>query len=349
MQAFIKPPNQDPNMAFFTYQDKLTNAKLLETLDLGEAGIAEDQLQALLAEQLQALDSEAQLMVIAREYGSWSDSTRRIDVLAIERTEDDARLVVVELKRTKDGGHAELQALRYAAMLSTHTFANVVDALHERRKGDPQATRETVELDLLKFLGKASADEVKLSTMPRIMLISQGFSTEITTTVMWLLEHTELDISCYTVALYPYGDGSKVLHFDLLLPLREQNDYLVKVRSKNVAEAQQQKAAVQRQQRACAILEAKDLLKTGTPLKMVFPPRPDMQLADSEKQAVYQGGGKVRWLHDQTDYSSLSKLTAHICHLHNQPVKSIQGTAHWGTDKGSLAEQAKGIAQSESI
>ena len=112
MHAFFKLPDCEPHMALFAYQDKLTDAKPLQTLDLDKAGVMESQLQELLAAQLQALSPDTPLMVIAREYGSWSDSTRRIDVLAIESTEDGARLVVVELKRTKDGGHAELQALR---------------------------------------------------------------------------------------------------------------------------------------------------------------------------------------------------------------------------------------------
>ena len=339
-------------MALFAYQDNLADAKPLQALNLDKEGVMESQLQELLAAQLQALcpDPETPIMVIAREYGSWSDSNRRIDVLAIEPTEDGARLVVVELKRTKDGGHAELQALRYAAMLSTHTFDNVMDALYAyRQKTDALVSREAEQTELLNFLGKTDTAEVNLSSMPRIMLIAQNFSTEITTTVMWLLEHTELDISCYTVALYPYGEGGKALHFDLLLPLEEQSDYLVKVRNKNVAEAQQQKAAAQRQQRACAILEAKKLLKAGDPLTMVVPPRPDLTLKDSEKQAVYLGAGKVRWAHDQHDYSSLSNLTKHICNEHKQPVKAIQGTAHWGNAKGSLAEQAKGIAQADLV
>lgn len=334
-------------MPLFTYQDKLADALPLQTADLDQAGIQEVELQELIAAQLPTLNpGGTPIMVLAREYGSWLDSTRRIDVLAIEPTENGGRLVVVELKRTKDGGHAELQALRYAAMLSTHTFANAVDALHEHRKNDPQATRESVEADLLQFLGKTSAIEVELSSMPRIMLIAQDFSTEITTTVMWLLEHTELEISCHTITLYPYGHGGKALYFDLLLPLQEQADYLVKVRNKNVTEAQQQKAAAQRQQRTCSILEAAGLLKPGDPLSLVTLPRSDLELVDSEKQATYLGGGKVRWAHNQAEYS-LSKLTSHICTQHGYPSQSIQGPAYWGSPNThvSLVEQAKSMTQ----
>lgn len=336
-------------MALFAYQDNLTDAKPLQALDLNKEGVMESQLQELLAAQLQALspDPETPLMVISREYGSWLDSARRIDVLAIEPTEDGARLVVVELKRTKDGGHAELQALRYAAMLSTHTFDNVIDALYAyRQKTDALVSREATQTELLNFLGKTDAAEVNLSSMPRIMLIAQDFSTEITTTVMWLLEHTELDISCYTVALYPYGEGGKALHFDLLLPLKEQTDYLVKVRNKNVAEAQQQKAAAQRQQRTCTILENQGLLKSGDALILVALPRSDLTLDENEKKATYLGGGKVRWERDQKEYS-LSKLTSHICTQHGYPGQSIQGPAYWGNPHTqlSLVEQAKNVAQ----
>ena len=56
-------------------------------------------------------------MVLAEEFGDWQDSRRRIDLLCLDR---DAGLVVVELKRTEDGGHMELQAIRYAAMVSPH-------------------------------------------------------------------------------------------------------------------------------------------------------------------------------------------------------------------------------------
>ncbi len=51
-------------------------------------------------------------------------SKRRVDLLAVDR---DANLVVIELKRTEDGGHMELQAVRYAAMVSPMTFTQAVE------------------------------------------------------------------------------------------------------------------------------------------------------------------------------------------------------------------------------
>ena len=64
-------------------------------------------------------------LVLAEEFGDWEDSRRRVDLLCVDRS---ARLIVVELKRTEDGGHMELQAVRYASMVSHMTFAAAVRA-----------------------------------------------------------------------------------------------------------------------------------------------------------------------------------------------------------------------------
>ena len=48
-------------------------------------------------------------LVVAEEFGGWEDSRRRIDLLGIDKR---ANLVVIELKRTEEGGHMELQGNR---------------------------------------------------------------------------------------------------------------------------------------------------------------------------------------------------------------------------------------------
>src|SRR5260370_2667408 len=64
------------------------------------------------------------LLVVAEEFGDFQDARRRIDLLCVDHA---ARVVVVELKRTDDGGHMELQALRYAAMVSAMTFEQLAE------------------------------------------------------------------------------------------------------------------------------------------------------------------------------------------------------------------------------
>jgi hypothetical protein len=63
------------------------------------------------------------VLVISEEFGEWEDSKRRIDLLGMDR---EAHLVVIELKRDEEGGHMELQAIRYAAMVSRMTFQRAV-------------------------------------------------------------------------------------------------------------------------------------------------------------------------------------------------------------------------------
>ena len=73
------------------------------------------------------------LLVLAEEYGQFEGGNRGIDLLYLDR---DSHLVVVQLKHTEDSGHMELQALRYAAMVSTLTFNDVVEIrelMHDRR------------------------------------------------------------------------------------------------------------------------------------------------------------------------------------------------------------------------
>lgn len=185
-------------------------------------------LQRLLRKSIHVIDSD--LYVIAEEFGEWEDARRRIDLLCIDR---DKNLIVVELKRTDDGGHMELQALRYAAMVSTLTFEKAVEAHGEylRRHSDSSDPRRAI----LQFLDIAEdeAQDIALSDDVRIVLVSADFSREVTTTVLWLNER-DLDIRC--IRIRPYRWQERILvDVQQVLPLPEVSDYQVKVREKAVA------------------------------------------------------------------------------------------------------------------
>ena len=91
--------------------------KKVEETSFGAEGKRERTLQRLLRSNVEVISPDT--LVISEEFGDWQDSRRRIDLLGIDK---DANLVVIELKRSEDGGHMELQAIRYAAMVSTMTF-----------------------------------------------------------------------------------------------------------------------------------------------------------------------------------------------------------------------------------
>jgi RecB family endonuclease NucS len=97
-------------------------------------------LQRLLRENVEVIAPET--LVISEEFGEWEDSRRRIDLLGIDK---DANLVVIELKRTEDGGHMELQSIRYASMISTMTFDRAADVFGRYKIAAEDSTRAELE------------------------------------------------------------------------------------------------------------------------------------------------------------------------------------------------------------
>jgi len=188
-------------------------------------------LQALLRDRVEVIAPDT--MVLAEEYSEWQDSYRRIDLLALDQ---DANLVVIELKRTEDGGHMELQALRYAAMVSTMTFEKAVKAheAHLRLRTDDGAATDTAldaESAILGFLGWDERNDDAFAQDVRIVLASADFSRELTTAVLWLTQKHDLDIRC--VRLKPYRLAADVfLDVQQIIPLPEAQDYLVRAREK---------------------------------------------------------------------------------------------------------------------
>lgn len=170
------------------------------------------------------------LMVIAEEYGDWTDSNRRIDLLCIDR---EANIVVVEIKRTDDGGHMELQAIRYAAMLSTMTFKQLIDA-HTHYLSSFGQTHEQAEAAVLSFLRWEDADEEAFANDVRIVLVAADFSKEVTMSVMWLNQHG-IDIRCVRLKPYRLPDSRLLLDVQQIIPLPEVSDFQTQIRAKESA------------------------------------------------------------------------------------------------------------------
>jgi RecB family endonuclease NucS len=225
---------QDSKMALFKVtQDRLES---VQRTTFSNEGILERQdLQRLLLADISPLRSD--LLVIAEEFGEWENSKRRIDLLCIDRQ---ARLVIVEIKRTDDGGHMELQAIRYAAMVSSMTLDQAINAYSKRFIGDkPQ---EMASKNLLAFLGVESFEEIEFDAHAKIILVAANFSTEITTSVMWLNKY-DLDITC--IRMKPYNvDGQVLVDLTQIIPLPEAAEYEVKIRAQE-QEAKKVKSARQ--------------------------------------------------------------------------------------------------------
>ena len=201
----------------------------LERTTFAEQGLRERKdLQTLLKTHTNVIAPET--LVVAEEFGEWEDSRRRIDLLGIDKS---ANLVVIELKRTEDGGHMELQAVRYAAMISTLTFDKLVK-IYEQYLRDNGMKSDAAESGLLEFLEWSEPDEEQFGQVVRIILASAEFSKELTTSVMWLNDFG-LDIRC--VRMYPYVSGEQIfLDVQTVIPIPEAADYQVSIREKKKKE-----------------------------------------------------------------------------------------------------------------
>ena len=187
-------------------------------------------LQRLLRNHIHVIAPET--LVISEEFGEWEDSRRRIDLLGIDK---EANLVVIELKRTEDGGHMELQAVRYASMVSTMTFDRAAEVFkqHLEQHGEEEHDARATILD---FLGWDEPDEDQFAQDVRIVLASAEFSRELTSSVLWLINH-DIDIRC--VRLKPYLlDGRTLVDVQQIIPLPEAAEYQVQVREKARKERQ---------------------------------------------------------------------------------------------------------------
>ena len=184
-------------------------------------------LQQLLKTNIGAIAPEC--YVLAEEYGNWSDSKRRIDLLCLD---EDANLVVVELKRTEDGGHSELQAIRYAAMVHLMTFDDAVTAHAAYLQKNPEYARQAI----LDFLGWQDPEEEEFARDVRIVLVSAEFSKEITSTAIWLTKK-DVDVRCVRMKPYTVG-GRRLVDIQQILPLPEAAAYQVQLRKKVEEERQ---------------------------------------------------------------------------------------------------------------
>jgi hypothetical protein len=185
-------------------------------------------IQRLLKERIISLEDG--LMVLADEFSAWADSTRRIDLLCLDR---DANLVVVEIKRNEDGGHMELQALRYAAMVSAMTFDQAAETLaRARNRAAPDAAQ--ARADILAFLGGTPPDEDSFARETRIVLAAADFGTELTTTVLWLRDHG-IDIRCVRLKPYRLQDGKLLLDIHQIIPLPEAAEFQTRLEQKKAA------------------------------------------------------------------------------------------------------------------
>lgn len=212
-------------MPIYTLEDKQLLA-IKPTNFVTESILERDDLQNAFKNNIDTIAPNC--LVIAEEFSDWQGSRKRIDLLAIDKQ---ANLVVIELKRTETGDHMELQALRYASMISTMTFEDAIEVFrkYKQQNGYPSYSLEDSQLEIEDFV-EIDIAEGGFAEDVKTILVSHNFSIELTTSVIWLNER-HLDITC--IKIQPYNDNGKILvDMQQIIPLPEAEDYQIKVKRK---------------------------------------------------------------------------------------------------------------------
>lgn len=275
-----------------------------------------------------------ELLVLTIEFDKFKESADRLDVLGLDKK---GNLVIIELKRDEFAGYADLQALRYAAMVSSMTLENLLPHMVDyKRKYYPEqdySTDHALE-ELKEFVEKDEFTE--LPNRPRIILCSENFSTELTTTVLWL-NQCGLDISCIRIRPHRVGDKIVVVP-TVIIPIPEAKQYQTEIQKKE--EAKQDSNSRTKRPTTIKILLDGGKIRTGDILTLHdnLPSYVQQQLHDCTKEFLTaEITGKlgqqnnVRWLEDGKEYS-ISNLT-HIIFSKLHPDKeypsALTGGLYW--------------------
>jgi len=191
-----------------------------------------EHLQEWIAKNPEMLGEE--LLIIQKEFSGFNDTSERLDLLAIDK---DGGLVIIENKLDDTGRNVVWQALKYTSYCSTLTTAQIIKMYQEYidRWGNGEDAKES----LLEFLERDEEELLLNRNDQRIVFISNNYRKEVTSTVLWLLEH-DIQIQCFRAI--PYSMGEELfLQVEQIIPLPETKEYMIDAMEKEKEEKEKSK------------------------------------------------------------------------------------------------------------
>lgn len=184
-----------------------------------------EHLQEWIAKEPSCLDED--LLIIQKEFDGFSDTKERLDLLALDSS---GALVVIENKLDDTGRDVTWQALKYVSYCSTLSKMQIIGIYQEYL--DKLGNGEKAEDNLLDFFGVNSIDEIQLNDEQdqRMILVAGKFRKEVTSTVMWMIDHG-ISVKCFKATPYKYGNDL-LLDMEQIIPVKEATDYYIKMADK---------------------------------------------------------------------------------------------------------------------
>lgn len=325
-------------------------------IGLAEAGLRERQhLQEWVIAHPEVLGSS--IKIVAFEFGSWTGARGekerdRLDVLALD---GDGHLIVVELKRDKAPDTVEMQALKYAALVSRFTRDDL-DRVHARYRTQTSGQEITTSDASAELDAWAEITEESLR-LPKIVLMATDFPQTVTATVVFL--HQQLGLNIKLLVFQAYQTANDVLvtvsqHY----PPPGIEEFVL---SPELNEAQKAKTGKQNKQRetnAVARLIAAEAFEQGE--RFEFRATPEVQAALEEwfveepgrRYATWQDDASfpLVWQVDAQSYSPTGLARLILEQGAGKTVVSLQGPAYWVNEDGeSLVDIAKNLPEHEEV
>lgn len=225
----------------------------------------------------------------------------------------------------------ELQAIRYAAMVSTMTFDKAVEIYtnYLREIGSDENARDSI----LTFLEWEDPDEETFAQDVRILLVSADFGKELTTAVMWLNER-DLDIRC--IRIKPYDDGGRTLiDVQQVIPLPEVEEYQVQIREKAARERSSRKVKSESEQLYYRFWEGLlDLANKKTDLHSRISPSENTYIGATSAGLTFcyafgHYGARVELYIDKGDKEKNKAIFDQLVSTKNQIESSFNGPLSW--------------------
>lgn len=323
----------------------------VQTISLAAAGLRERaHLQEWVIEHPEILGDD--VTVIASEFDRWvsHDGQRQLDRLDVLGVNSDGRLVIAELKRDDAPDVVQMQAIKYAALVSRMTEDDVADAYatHLRGRGEVVTTEEALSrLELV--VGSFDPDILR---SPQIVLVAGDFTPTTTATVVWLAEQG-LDIVLQRLQAYRTPAGEIVATVSQVFPLPNGEDLLVSPIRAQRKESDRARLG-KRAQRAVSLLIDNESLEDGTPLELTIA----MGSARSQIEdwvAADPRRGRARWVNDRSapieweadgQRYAPSTLARLIVRESTGRETSLQGSQWWATPDGTTLASLAGIGAS---
>lgn len=190
-----------------------------------ELGFRErENLQEWIAKNPEALQEN--LLIIQKEFSGFSETNERLDLLALDQ---EGSLVVIENKLDDTGRDVVWQALKYASYCSTLSTKQTIKIYQEYL--DTYNNSEDAKSNIMEFLGIENEDDLLLNKNDqRIIFVANNYRKEVTSTVMWLLNH-DIKMQCFRAI--PYSLGNELfLQIDQIIPVPEIEEFMIEIKEK---------------------------------------------------------------------------------------------------------------------